>query len=349
MGIFSSGSAKRAAQVQASKLAQANTLLREQTAEQQAQYDPYTAAGQTAIGGQQAALTDVSGRISDIDPRIAGLREQQAALQPQADEIYDLARQQDPILAQITSGDMNAYQQTPGYDFRMQEGARRIEQSAAARGGLFSGQTGKALTQYGQDYGTQEYDNYLSRLYNQLGAVTTQIGGRQSALGAGQSQINAGINLLGQDYKQIAAQMGLSKEYQNLINTGFSAADASARLGFNSALAQSGNVAAQGDVYASGMTAKSNQLLGVGESVINIGSAAAGAYMGLPPGTIPPVSLTGGGAQPQAARSALPTAVPQAQPWANPANIQMGQRDPNLPWLNQQQAQTLKTTSGYQR
>ncbi|MFK5283483.1 hypothetical protein ACI3PL_28310, partial [Lacticaseibacillus paracasei] len=41
----------------------------------------------------------------------------------------------------------------PGYAFRMREGQRAIESSAAARGGLLSGGTGKALVNYGQEAG----------------------------------------------------------------------------------------------------------------------------------------------------------------------------------------------------
>ena len=285
MGMFSSwfgggGSAKRAAQVAASAAAKSRADIGEAAEEFGAYYDPYRQAGQAAIGGQQAALTDVTGRISAIDPRIAGLREQQAALQPQVSEMYTLAQQQDPILAQIQSGDIDAYQRTPGYEFRRQEGLRALEQSAAARGGLFSGQTGRELERYGQGVATSEYDRYMSGLYNQLGAVSTQLGGRQAALGAGQQQIAGGVSLLGQDFKQIAAQMGVSDAYQNLISQGLSAAGAAARLGMGAAGVQSGLTQEIGQTYASGMQAKAKQMSAAGDQWVQLGAMAAGGVMG---------------------------------------------------------------------
>ena len=56
------------------------------------------------------------------------------------------------------------FTKTPGYDFRMQQGRQAVEAGAAARHGLMSGAAQQALTQYGQDYGTNEYSNYLGRL-----------------------------------------------------------------------------------------------------------------------------------------------------------------------------------------
>lgn len=58
---------------------------------------------------------------------------------------------------------MQDFQQDPGYDFRMQEGLKAIERSRAARGGLFSGATGKSLERYGQDMASQEYANAFNR------------------------------------------------------------------------------------------------------------------------------------------------------------------------------------------
>lgn len=55
------------------------------------------------------------------------------------------------------------YQADPGYAFRMAEGMKGLERSAAARGGLMSGATGKALTRYGQEAASQEFSNAYQR------------------------------------------------------------------------------------------------------------------------------------------------------------------------------------------
>lgn len=77
-------------------------------------------------------------------------------------------------LSQLTAGTANGgdfnrdftmadFQQDPGYAFRMQQGQRALESSAAARGGLLSGGTGKDLVEYGQNVGSQEYGNAYNR------------------------------------------------------------------------------------------------------------------------------------------------------------------------------------------
>lgn len=52
---------------------------------------------------------------------------------------------------------------SPAYRFRLQEGQRALERSAAARGQLFSGATGRALTRFGQDLASTEYQNEFNR------------------------------------------------------------------------------------------------------------------------------------------------------------------------------------------
>ena len=55
------------------------------------------------------------------------------------------------------------FEADPGYGFRLSEGLRALERSAAARGGLMSGGTGKALQRYGQNLASQEYGNAFQR------------------------------------------------------------------------------------------------------------------------------------------------------------------------------------------
>jgi len=55
------------------------------------------------------------------------------------------------------------FQTSPGYQFAMDEGIRATEGGAAARGGLLSGGTLKALQARGQGLANQEYGSYLDR------------------------------------------------------------------------------------------------------------------------------------------------------------------------------------------
>ena len=79
----------------------------------------------------------------------------------------------------------------PGYEFRQAEGAKTLERSAAARGGLLGGGTLKALTRYGQGVASDEYSSAYSRFNNDR----TQRFNRLSALaGTGQTAVNTGVN-----------------------------------------------------------------------------------------------------------------------------------------------------------
>jgi hypothetical protein len=54
-------------------------------------------------------------------------------------------------------------EQDPGYAFRLAEGQKAIDRSAAAKGGLQSGAALKAAAEYGQSMGSQEYGNAYNR------------------------------------------------------------------------------------------------------------------------------------------------------------------------------------------
>jgi hypothetical protein len=55
------------------------------------------------------------------------------------------------------------YTADPGYAFRLSEGQKALDRQAAARGGLISGSALKAAQRYGQEMGSQEFQNAYSR------------------------------------------------------------------------------------------------------------------------------------------------------------------------------------------
>jgi len=67
---------------------------------------------------------------------------------------------------------MSDFEADPGYAFRLSEGVKALDRSAAARGGLLSGATLKGSQKYGQEMGSQEYqrayDRYQTNRANQL-------------------------------------------------------------------------------------------------------------------------------------------------------------------------------------
>ena len=69
----------------------------------------------------------------------------------------------------------------PGYQFRLDQGNKALQASAAARGTLLSGGTLKALDQYNQDYASGEYGNVYNRALQNFGAQNTTFGNNQAA------------------------------------------------------------------------------------------------------------------------------------------------------------------------
>lgn len=90
--------------------------------------------------------------------------------------------------------DPSAFTASPGYQFRQQADQQAIERSAAARGGLFSGAAGKALQDRSQSLASQEFDNYVQRLFGMSQMGQNAAGGIS---GAGQNFANASGNILG--------------------------------------------------------------------------------------------------------------------------------------------------------
>lgn len=83
----------------------------------------------------------------------------------------------------------------PGYQFRLAEGQKGVNRSAAASGGLLSGAAMKALDRYSQDYASNEYQNAYNRFagdqdrtYNML-MGTANLGA--AASGAGTNLVNS--------------------------------------------------------------------------------------------------------------------------------------------------------------
>lgn len=104
-------------------------------------------------------------------------------------------------LTDYTPFGMAQFQADPGYGFRMSEGMKALERSAAARGGLLSGATLKGIQRFGQDLGSQEYQNAFNRYQAERQARLAPL---QSLAGVGQTTAQQ----LGQAGQQMAANVG---------------------------------------------------------------------------------------------------------------------------------------------
>jgi hypothetical protein len=103
---------------------------------------------------------------------------------------------------------MEQFQQDPGYGFRLKEGLRALENSAAARGGLLSGNAMRGITRYGQGLASDEYTNAFNRYQAERAARLNPL---QSLVGMGQSNaatMAQQAGQYGQNMAQGAATMG---------------------------------------------------------------------------------------------------------------------------------------------
>lgn len=110
--------------------------------------------------------------------------------------------------SRYTPFSMEQFQQDPGYAFRMREGLKALDRTAAARGGLLSGAQLRGVTRYGQELGSQEYTNAFNRYQAERAARLNPL---QSLAGMGQTTATtlAGqAGQYGQSMAQGAATMG---------------------------------------------------------------------------------------------------------------------------------------------
>lgn len=177
----------------------------------------------------------------------------------------------------------------PGYQFRLNQGNDNILANAAATGNLASGRTLKALQEYGQDYASHEYQNFINRYYQALQPYQflTSVGQSAAAL-QGNNAMAAGSNIA-----NTQMQMGTnlasiySAQGANLANIygqqGASLANIYGNMGTNLAnnyqsygnnMAQ--NYMMQGNISASNAINQANAWTGA----INNGLMAYGMYSG---------------------------------------------------------------------
>jgi len=89
-----------------------------------------------------------------------------------------------PLSMNYTPFGMDQFTQDPGYQFRLTEGMKALDRTAAARGGLLSGATLKGAQRYGQELGSQEFQNAFNRAQIERAARLQPL---QSLAGIGQT------------------------------------------------------------------------------------------------------------------------------------------------------------------
>lgn len=222
VGIYSSNNASDAAdaatKANSQAAADATALQKYQFDTQQANMKPWLTAGTTAVNQLNTGLQS-GGQFSTA-----------------------------PASFQF---DQSKVATDPGYAFRQQQGVNALTAAGAAAGNLGSGNLGVALQNYGQELGSQEYQNAYTRQYGQQ-----------------MDQYNSGLN----------AQNTLFNRLSGVAGTGQTAANQIGSAGMNMAN-NVGNIATQtaqtnGNIGMQSAQQQSNALGGIAQTGIN----AYGAY-----------------------------------------------------------------------
>lgn len=238
--VLSSKSQKKAAnqasQTAADNTAANNALVKDIYGQNKATLAPYVQAGNNAT----SAISALLGTGSQLSPQTAPA---QAQYQPQQTyqgegnlsrvrEALDgslVWRGYDPTdtfvqsatvptnqpAATATTNPQQQYQQafdnyknSTGYQFRLNEGARALDNSYASRGIGQSGAAAKAALQYGQNIASGEFNNYLNALMGQQGVGLSAAGAQAGVSTNFANQTVANNNAAADAAMQAAALRG---------------------------------------------------------------------------------------------------------------------------------------------
>ena len=188
---------RRAADAQVQSAAEASRLQREMFAEQTRLQEPFRQGG---LAGQNR-LMELLGIGGDAS-------------------VADYGRD-------ARDFSVNDFEVDPGYAFRLSEGNKALERSAAARGMLMSGSMFKGAQRFGQDLASQEYQNAFNRFQtnrsSRLNPLMGMAGAGQNATNvvssaAGQLGQNLGENAMGAGNARASGYIGSANAYTNAIN-----------------------------------------------------------------------------------------------------------------------------------
>ena len=285
-GAISSRASSKAASTQADAARDVGNLQAEATLEQIAAQErmferqtelqePFRQSGITALGQLQSPQTELppafraqTGLPAGFDPRTG--------------------------MPSAFTGQVNL-QADPGYQFRLAEGMKALNQQAAARGGLISGAALKGAQRFGQDLGSQEYGAAYGRALTEYEAEMqrNQLGyGRelteyeldqalnQLAYSRELDAYNAQVGRADTMYNRFAGQAGIGQTASGEIGraAGQTGANLSNIIGQGAAV-QGQAIGAAGQARASGYMGQANAL---NATLGNISNLAGQYYAGRP-------------------------------------------------------------------
>lgn len=191
-GVMNSKASKSAANTAAASADAATAEQRRQYDQTRTDYSPYREVGVNALNklgklygvqqqpqAQQAYSPWTGGSYDPSDPYGA------------MSSYYQPSQNVQVANAPQASADYSDFYNSPDYAFTRSEGLRGVQQSAAARGGAYSGNALRGITDYASGLASQQFGNYSNRL-----AALAGVG--QSATAATAAAGSASANAIGQ-------------------------------------------------------------------------------------------------------------------------------------------------------
>lgn len=181
-------------------------------------------AGASLLGGKSSSDAAKKAAKAQLKATKATIAQQERALERQI-QLQEPFRETGVnaladygTASQYTPFGMAQFQADPGYQFRMSEGLKALERSAASRGLLESGGTLKDITRFGQDLASQEYTNafqrYLTERQARLQPLEYRIGLGQAAASGQAANVGtsaANVGQLTQALGNIQAQRAVTQ------------------------------------------------------------------------------------------------------------------------------------------
>ena len=231
------------------------------------------AAGVGLIGASSSSNAANNATEAQVDASNAQLALQQQIYDDQSarfDPFYQagvsaLGQYQNALARPQPSYKPFNYQSSPGYQFALDQGQSAIDGSAASSGGLFSGATLQAQTEYATGMASQDYNNQFNNYQveyanqqNEYNNYMNRLGGlANSGQGAAGMQATAGSNYAAGASNALGnignAQSAGAIAQGNAINSGMS--NALSTYGYMTAMPSSSGmtIGAPGSLWGSGM------------------------------------------------------------------------------------------------
>lgn len=117
---------------------------------------------------------------------------------------------------QVAPANYEDFFASPDYRFRLNQGTQAVQNSAAAQGGLYSGNALRALNDYAQGTASNEFSNWFNRQAALAGigqAATSQAGNAALQTGA-----NVGNLLVNQGNARASGIIGQTNSISNMVN-----------------------------------------------------------------------------------------------------------------------------------